>query len=366
MSVLFGRKRKIAINKAKEATYNTSLVTTAKLFNVASELGDFTPEFNENTDLATGFEEATGMDLLSYSTKYPLSFPRVHPNELAMILKFGLSGTPTVATVDTSAYKHIFKPNVADYSLYSVTIEEYIASALQFQYPGLMVNSFELSTERKGWWNLTSDLIGSGTRYLSGVDSSPPSAYFDFSTGTYVTEPPMKAGDVTIHLSTTLFSGAIAFTQNKTGADLGGSPSNITAKVESMRWRFNNNIDEKELREFGADLVGNRSERANRTQELTMTVEFEDATYLTALTAQTQYCAAIQSYTAKAANLAGAATIYYGFELIFPIVQIKVTKVTGALGKIKADLTFAVMQDTGNSLGSVQAAVWNKVTTYVG
>mgnify|MGYP001579730505 CR=1 FL=1 len=345
MATKRGFNRAIYISgKNKETTYNTAAVGTVQLVRVSSEPFNLDIELVNDTDLSGGKEEATTLDELVRSVSGSLTFPRCTPHALAIAGKYGLGATAAAVNSDTTAYKHQFTP-VAAFEMPSFSMEELVYSGLQYQYPGCMINSFELATQRKGWWTLNMDVIGSGTRN-TGTAS-----------GTELSETFFKAGHVKFWRSTGAYDGATQ--QSQVTSDLGATLTDITTKAVNFRWRYSNNIAADDLYEFNSGNVRGRAERDRRTQDLSFSVELDDTSYLDALTAQTLWSMELDVVTTA---LAGAATVYYGFNLIFPQIKLKVVHTTGGVGKLLMDCETEVFQDA--TYGSVVLDVYNKQTSY--
>jgi len=329
----------------KETTYNTAVVSAMQLARVSSEPFALDLELVPDTDLIGGKEEATTLTELVRSTSGQLVMPRCTPHFLAFCGKYGLGQIAAPVNSDTSAYKHQFTP-LAAFELPSFTVQEQIYSGLVYQYPGCMINSFELATQRKGFFTCSADIIGSGTR------TSPSLASYSELAETF-----FKAGNVKFWRSTGAYDDSSQ--SNQSTSDLGATLTDMTSKVVNFRWKYNNNISADDLYEFNSGVVRGRAERDRRTQELSFSVELDDTAYLAALDAQTQWSIELDVITG---TLAGASTVYMAFNLIFPAIKLKVAKVSGGVGKLVVDCEAQVLQDA--TLGSVVLDVYNKQADY--
>ena len=331
----------------KESTYGVANVANMQMVRASSDPWYVVPELFPDTDMTGGLEEATVNDVLSWDVNAPpLSFIRVKPHTLAAFASYAL-GVVSTSTVDTSGKKHQITPKAA-FELDSFTLEEIlIPGSVQTQFPGVMVNSVELSVQRKGWWSMVAECIAAGS-FATGSASGSEQAG----------EPPLKGGDALVWRSTGAYDGTTE--QSKSTSDLAATLADISAKIVNMRWKWNNNINGDDLYRLNSGLYRGAAERDRRSQELTMTVELQDASELSALTARTQWSLETETISTV---LAGAGSIFQGFNLIFPILEIRTATPGGGVGKLTVDLDFQVMQHATH--GSVLLDVYNKVDNYL-
>lgn len=356
MATQRGFRREILLqDHQKEDTYNTDPATgTWYQHNVSSEPFNLESDLVEDTDLITGYEEGTALAELSRRIQGSLTFPRVKPASLAFVVAYAFGSNATDAdtlgnsgaewTAGQGDFSHIMVPSTDVFELPSFCInEDLIPGTLQYIYTGCMINSFTLSTSRKGWWELTAEVIGSGSRTT------------DTETGTETDEPSLKAGDATVYAASSATGHDAVLLQGS--ESLTGTPiSSFTSKVVDFSWTFSNNIPEDDLYHFASGKVKGRAERGRRTQSLSVTLEFEDATYLDYLTNGTQIALEVDCV----ASIIGTASKYYGFDLAFPILQCRSVQVGGGTDKMTAQLDLAVLQDA--TLGSVEIEIYNKAT----
>ena len=323
------------------------------IHHASSEPFNLESEFVNDTDLVSSYEEATALVELSRSTGGSLTFPRVKPHTLGTIVAYAFSGGGTTA-VDTianltNAYRHKMYPITTAYELSSFTMGEIlIPGSIGWKYTGCMVDSFTLSSSRKDWWALDANIIGSGTRATnSGA-----------ITGSEESEPAMKAGDARIWHATsaTGIDADASIAQSKSTDDLTGTAITapyLNAIIQDFSWTFSNNIAADDLYEFNSGLVRARSERVRRSQTLSMTLEFLDATWVDYLTAGTQMAIEVESYGSQI----GATAFYYGFNLLFPQLQVISATIQGGTDKLTVAVEFSVQQHSVD--GSCAMHVYN-------
>jgi len=362
MATLRGFNRKFYWSaKTYEGTWGTAEADAAMYpSHLDSEAFEVVPELVDDTDLIGGAEEATSQQELSRLTRGSIGTNRVQPHELAAIAAFGMGysagagETVISSTVDTSAYQHIIRPNIANSVLRSFTALDLFSSTYYVQYIGCMVNSFTLSTTRKGWLTMSADIIGSGKTATTGVTVA--------NLGAAITETYLRGGDCKVFLASTP-TGTLGGTYQQGVEDIYSTPTTLTTKVLSFNWTYNNNIGQDELYELGSGLYMGRAERDRRNQTLTCALEFEDLTYLGYLTNQTELQL---EFDFTSATLAGNATIYYGAQIIFPSVRLTGYRTTGGTGKLIAECESKVMiNDESTPDPAVQMVVWNKQGTYL-
>jgi hypothetical protein len=268
---------------------------------------------------------------------------------LGSILAFGL-GASTDSTQDTSAGRHIIIPYTTDFSVKTFSALDLFTTTFYQAYHNCAVNSFELSTQRKGWLQLTAQIIGSGKIASTGVTVGSLGAAPTMG-------PALKAGDLKIFRSVdagTTLPGTYA----QGTEDLPGSATDISAKIRSFRWAYDNGLLADDAFEPGSGLFRARGERERRSQSLSFDVEFEDSTYLDYVTSENVVALEFDFTTA---TLAGGSTVYYGMNLLFPMTKVQVVNVTGGVGTLIASCTAKVFDDGTNA--TVQATTFDKNTT---
>ena len=371
MATKRGFRRSVQIRSKKfEDTYGTDPggntgVDIWSLHKGDMEAATLTSELVDDTDLISGLEEATSLVELSRSTTGSLSFTRVKPHSLATVIAFAFNGGRTaspladvVASLSTATYRHVMKPVLTSFELASFNLyDELDANVLGYVYLGCLMNDFTLSCERKGWWNLQANYIGSGARteITSGGSGRLGCAFYDGDSNTEnahdIAEPPLKGGDAKVYLAT----GTMGYgTLDQAASDLSGDDVGaFNGKVVSFNWGYSNNLDETSLHEFNSGLLKARGERMRRSQTLSMTVEFADKTELDYLTAGTAL--SIEVDTVSSVN---AGSKYYGFDLAFPSTKLLSSTISGGSDKMLVDMEFQIFQEATD--GSVEIDVYNK------
>mgnify|MGYP004452043179 CR=1 FL=1 len=379
MATKRGFRRSVQIRSHKfEDTYGTDPEGASSGVNIWSvhkgdmEAANLTSELVNDTDLILGpsAEEATTLVELSRSTSGSLSFTRVKPHNLATVVAFAFNGGRTasplvdvMASLGSSTYRHVMKPAVGDFELASFNLyDELDANVLGYLYLGCLMNDFTLSCERKGWWNLQANYMGSGARteIVSGGSGRLGCAFYDGDSNTEdaldIAEPPLKGGDSTVYIvdGGAAGTGGLDGSPDQGAEDLTGTVlAGFNAKVVSFNWGYSNNIDETSLHEFNSGLLKARGERMRRSQTLSMTVEFADNVELAWLTDQDTLSIEVDTVSSVSAGAK-----YFGFDLMFPLTKLLSASVSGGSDKMLVDLEFQILQH--GSAGSVQIDVYNQ------
>lgn len=353
---LRGFNRKFYMSaKTYEGTWGTAEAEADLCpFRVDSDPFEVAPEFQDDTDLIGGSEEPTSQQELARVVTGTISQPRVQPHLLAAIASFSMASSVSSSLVDTSAYRHVIEPNTSDFLLKSFTALDLYTAAYYEEHIGCMVNSFTLSTGRKGWLSLSADILGSGKTVQSGLTVG--------SLGSEVSEVYLKAGDAYIWLGESP-SENLPGTWQQHAEDLVGTPTAVRTKFGDFSWKYNNNPAQDSLYEPGSGIYMGRAERDKRSQTLSFSVEIEDLTYLDYLTGQTELQ---MEFDFMSGVLAGDASIYYGAQIIFPSLKLISCKPTGGTGKLIAECEAKVMEnDESTPDPTVEVVVWNKQATYL-
>jgi len=347
MATLRGFDRKFYFSYTdKQGTWGT-LEAEAKLFpfRVNSDPFAITPELIDDTDEIGGTEEAGSQQQLSSAVAGALGQNKTVAPFLASMLAYAL-GASVDSVQDTSAYRHIITPYETDFTVFTFSGLDLFNSTSYIAYHNLAVDSIELSCARKGWLSTTVPIVGSGKYATSGVTVG--------SLGVAPTMgPALKAGDLNIYRSVDAGT-TLPGTYSQSAEDLPGSATTISTKIRDFRWRYANNLIQAEAYEPGSGLYRARAERERRNQSLSFTVELEDNTYLGYLTSQNVLALEFQF---TSATLAGAATVYYGANIIFPMVKLTATPISGGTGTQLVSCEGKVMDDGVNP--TVQATIWD-------
>lgn len=354
MATLRGHNRKFYFAYiTKNATWGT-LEAEANLFpfRVDSEPFTIQPELVDDTDLVGSNEEATLQDELKRAVSGSISQPRVRAPFLSSMLAYGL-GQSTDSTTDTTAGRHIITPYTTDYSVKTFSALDLFTATYYITYHNLAIDSFELSTSRGGWLGFSSQVVGSGKHSSSGITVG--------SLGTALSAtllgPALKAGDCLVFRSVDAGT-TVPATYGQGTENLPGSGTNISAKIRAFSWKYNNGLIGDEALEMGSGLYRARAERERRSQELSMTLEFEDSTWLAYLTSQNTLALEFQF---TSGTLAGAATAYFGVQILFPKVLLTVGVVQGGVGTLLVNATGKVMYDGVNP--TVRCTTFDQNTT---
>jgi len=351
MATLRGFDRKLYFSYIHEQGTWGTLEADANLFpfRVNSDPFAISPELVSDVDEIGGSEESTAQEELSTNVAGSLSQNKVVAPFAASILAFAL-GASTDSTQDTNAGRHIITPYTTDFSVKTFSALDLYTTSVYRAYHNMAVDSFELSTSRKGWASLSAQVVGSGKNATSGVTVGNLGAAPTMG-------PALKAGDCKIFLSVdagTTLPGTYA----QGTEDLPGSATDISAKIRNFRWRYSNGLISDDAFEPGSGLFRARAERDRRSQSVSFDVEFEDHTYLGYLTAQNTL--AIE-FDFTSATLAGAGTVYYGMNILFPMLKLTSAVVSGGVGSLVVSCEALVMDDGTNP--TVQATVFDKNTT---
>lgn len=361
---LIGFNRRIALNTGTGYAYGV-WGTADSTFNVTS--GPATPsiERQNNLDEYTGYEEDTSAGtsrILAESLSLTVA-GRATPHLLATLLcgALGTWSTGTAGGLGTlaTAYRHRIRPIKGTTGLQGMgtlpvfTAIETLSGAtdLQYAYRDLMVSSWTLSAERKGWMQFSAELIGSGA-VRADTSMMPP----------VVSEAYLKAGDIAIFLGNSLAS---TLTQSKvasgdiTGTAYGTSPV-VTGKVISFNWTGNNNLQLDDGYGMNSGTIRDHLDRGARTQTLALTMELHDAGQIALLRNQKTVAIEFECYNELIES--GA---YYGINLGFPRLHVQgdLTIAGGPREKMTVTMNFEVGEDT--TKGSVLVDVYNKRTAYL-
>jgi hypothetical protein len=337
----------------KNATWGTLEAETALFpFRVNSEPLTITPEFADDTDLIGGNEEATLQDELARNVAGTISQNKARVPLMASLIAYGL-GQSTDSTQDTSAGRHIITPYTTDPTVKTFSALDYWSSSYYMAYHNLAVDSFRLSTQRKGWVDFSAQVVGSGKHASSGITvGNLASALSATNLG-----PALKAGDAAIFRSvdagTTVPSTYAQGTEN-----LPGSATAITTKILDFSWDYRNNLQSDQMFEMGSGLYRARAERDRRSQEVSFTVELEDLTYLGYLTSQNTLAIEFQF---TSGTLAGGTNVYFGLQVLFPKLLLTSAVPSGGTGPQRVACTGRTFYDGTNS--TVRVTAFDKNTT---
>ena len=354
MATLRGFDRKFYFSSmTTQATWGT-LEAEADMypFRVNSDPFVIAPEYVNDTDQVGGYEEASAQQELARGVSGPLTQTRAVAAFLGPILAYAL-GTSTDSLQDTSAYRHIITTTPASFVMPTFSALDLFTATYYIAYHNMAVDSIELSTQRKGWLDVTAQCVGSGKTATTGETVGSLGAAPTMG-------PALKAGDMYIFRGVDQGAGLPA-TYAQGTENLPGTATTIATTIRSFRWRLNNGLLGDDAYEPGSGILRARAERERLSQSLSFTVEFADNTYLAYLTSQNNLGLEFQFVSG---TLAGAATVYYGCNIAFPAVKLTSVTVTGGVGTLIANCEGLIMNDgTGPT---VQATVFDKTASYLG
>lgn len=351
MATLRGFDRKFYCSFIKEQGTWGTLEADADLFpfRVNSDPFSIKPDLVDDAEDVGGAEEAQAQQELSRGLSGSLVQNKVVAPFLAAQLAYAL-GASTDSTQDTSAGRHIITPYTTDYTVKSFSALDLFTATYYRAYHNVAVDSFELSTQRRGWLAYSGQVVGSGKTATTGVTVGSLGAAPTMG-------PALKAGDMKVFRSVDAGT-TLPATYAQGTEDLPGSASAISAKIRSWRWRYNNGLLGDDAFEPGSGLYRARAERERRSQTLAFEVEFEDNTYPGYL--ESQNVLALE-FDFVSGTLAGSATVYYGAQFLFPMTKVTVADVRGGVGTLIAQCEAKVMDDGVNP--TVQATVFDTNTT---
>ena len=318
-------------------------------FRVNSDPFNIAPNFVDDTDEVGGAEEAQAQEELTRDVSGPLGQNKTRAPFLASQLAYAL-GSVTTSTQDTSAGRHIITPDKTTFVQKTFTGLDLHTTTFYVLHHNLAVDSLEVSAQRGGWLQTQAQLVGSGKTATTGVTVGSLGA-------APVYGPALKCGDMKVFRSVDAGT-TLPATYGQGTEDLPGAATEISAKIRSFQWRVNHGLLSDDAYEPGSGLFRARAERARRVQQLSFDVEFEDATYLNYLTAQNTLALEFDFVTA---TLAGNATLYYGAQVLFPMVKLTRAQPAGGTDTIIASCEGLVMDDGTNP--TVQWTVFDKNTT---
>lgn len=349
-----GRKRKLMVSGRNAQTNLATAAAVDMLLRVSSQPGNIEPEVTDDSDLIGGYEEPTTQELDVRHYKLPFAQSKLKPNTLAFAMAYALGSVSSSSPAGaTTARLHTFTPK-DDTEFDTFTVEEFYATGYQRKYIGCIFDSFTLTGSRRQFFSLDGQIYGSG-KYAAGTASV-----------TEISEPSIHPRDAVVFVGSA-YAGTTP-DQDKSASNLSGA-SDKSAKIDEIRWGYNNNTDLDFLPHFNSGTTWGRAEREDRSQELSMTVLFEDLTE--ANRAIDQSTVAIQLKHVSGTAVAGIpgyitgndATYKYGFSLIWPKIMYSRANITGSAGdRVRVDITGNIKQHA--TYGSVKGYVWNGVFAY--
>ena len=336
----------------KETSYNTEVstwdaTTCQSLIDYdgasAHELYDDT--IVTNADVITGKEFISHQELPRQSVRINYNEPRVKPNTLAALLGLTLGSITSTQDGILIAYRHKIVPGsgVAIPSVGAQT--KHGDNGAQYKYTGIKSDNVVFS-DNAPYCRCQSALIGSGTR----------STATDAFVGS-VAENWLRWGDAKIYLRdvTGISPITIPSTPSQTASNLGGSPINISTRVLSWTWTWNNNL----VPDFGyrasTGAVRGNFHPTKRSATISFTVECDSADEATHLSYYfTQAQLALELNLNSGTLIAATGAFKYGVIMVLPRLQLTAIP-RGETNQLE-NLTFTanILDDTTNP----QVAIW--------
>jgi len=334
------------VSAAAKQTAMGTAQTVDSLLRVNSEPGAQQYEIDTDAELVGGTEEMQDQEVSVRNYEMSISQNRCKPHTLATILASAM-GSVTSATIAVSVWQHAITPKTArDFDLF--TVEELITTGLQKQYADCFVDSFELSLERRNFWDISGTILGSGKDATGSASVTEKS---ESSMHTRFTKAWLSAGT---------YDGS-APTQDMNLEDLTGSPDVVSAEIESLRWSYNNNTDQDFLWHFNSGLTWGRAERGDRNQTISMTLLMTRTTALTRILNQTDLALQLKAVNTDAVI---ASTYYEGGSIILPKIRYTSVNPRGlAGGRMVFEIEGNVLEHATH--GSALVWIWNGQTAYL-
>ena len=358
-----------------------------------------TPEhtFQAEDDLLTCTLEATEQIIIAKNNTMSVQIPRVRPQSLGFIAAYALGDVATEdLTADfTGAYRHKIGISAGS-DLPSFAMEEEIAANIGALYQGCGILDFSitatLGTNRKV--DASANLNMAKRTANTGPDDAVA-----------VSETPLDGAKSAIFLGTGKYDGKGGNIYGKDGSDnapyrnliagptgranIADNPDELSTKVHSITWSFNNNINLENAYRFGGGLYPSVLQRGVPTQTVDLNFDYTDETEFERFDAQTDLAlqwstqgkeiAAKADYDPDGAGAdfaAGAATVYDGFNIVWPKVRYQGYQRAEVDGKQVIQAAFTVLQPQGavatantdaNKRGSdksVEFYLWNSWERY--
>ena len=356
-----GITRRNYFSRIREASYGAGS-TLDTYANLEGEMGTPTAEMWSDTQETTGYEEERSKTLLAQGPGAISISGRASAGVTPLLLTYALGGD-TVSNPEASAYQHLIAPANLTTDLYTFTHEQHSIGATDatagssFKWVGCVVDNFELSCVRKGFVQMSADILTKG----------------DYDTGSSQTEGGMVGpvkyyvmGNTAAWLSTGHLEGSFSVapptTANTRVTDLNSSGLlALSSHLREIRYRVANGLLGDEGYGANATDTGVRTQlpRNRRVQTVQLVLDYNTTT------------AAIQQYHLSASGgntdfglewscvtgTALGATYYYGWKLIWPQVQIENVTRGGGMGPQTLTIDCTVQADGTNN--SVLGYWWN-------
>lgn len=344
-----GRARTCMVSAAAKETSLGAGATIDTLFSISGEIGNLEFETVPNNDLANGLEEANSQDVVTHYFRAPtIATPRCTPDMLAF-LACAVLGVHTHTSVG-GAGVHTISPQVASNTLFETfSFEGLDVAGVQFKYDGVGANNLTLSGQRGGFLSIASEILGSG-KYSAATHTAAEQT----------SEPRLHMKDVHVWFGAGSYAGA-APTQQVATTDLAGSPADVTLNLEGFQWVPSKNIDPMWNFTAGSGTTWGRAERGifGQALEITTLMTQDDLTLILNQTA-----CVCQIKAGEASKTINGGAKWYGFNLIFPLLQVKNYQKMGAVkDRVKVKFTLTVEWDA--TYKSSLLTLWNGRAAYL-
>lgn len=287
----------------KEATYDAGI--THSTSTSCSLVGyEFTPEYTDKVvndkDEVTGYEHGTRQEIISYGNRFTLKFAKLKPNDLAFIASLVLGSSTPSQDPGKTAYRHKIVPVTVGTELPSCALV-HLDGGIQTEYTGIKGSTLKISGEEGGILAGECGMIGSGTR-AANAESFVASISESWML--------MSGGKVWLETGTdrSISAAATQGTEDISSA----TPDNLSPRVKSFEFGWNNNLQE-EPGVGGAGVLLGLSYGRRALETAKIVVRFNDATEAGYYTSQAG-CSVELDF--KGALIASGGTMYFGCQLV--------------------------------------------------
>ena len=329
-------------------------------------------EVKDDRDLIGKTLEPNEQEIITKTYPFSISQNSARPNMIATIFAY-LLGSDTMITPDeaTDTRQHQIRFAESEDPPSGVMWEDSQTDSgrVQVQYKGVVVQSARLMAEIGGdrAARVSAEILAAErVRKASGANVLPK---YPGGAGndTYIANSPAetmpRGGDDAVFFSaeTGLDSyGTGALSPIRAGdfsSDLnGGSVVDMTSRIHSIEWDFDNAIQPNGLYRLGGGELMSIVERGDVSQGLNVNFDYEDESALEAFEAQTPY--AIQWISRGKQIEAGVgagntvtAAFYYGHNCVWPRIQYNGYTRTEVNGNLVCQASFTVLpEDIGQSV----------------
>jgi hypothetical protein len=350
------RLRKVFVNAVvDEPTFGTEQTSDLAYINFDNAT-IISPDVQtiDDTDHISGSEEAGEQELFAQTLRMNFSQARVKPHTMAWCMGYAF-GLPSIATGTptngVATRRHTITPQTTQ-ALPSFTADALYETGVQKEIPGGLIGDFQfqINAGANRFANLSGNAIFKGE---IDTTTSPSTAA--------PTENGLNGASAGVWLGSD-WDTTVDDELDTTSEDL-TSATDMSTRLKSVAWNFNNNIDiDNNFTIGGGDTMG-LTKRQGRTQTLTLTFDVDttmDWNPVTDLLAQTNKAFQIKI---RGELIESVTPDYYrGLNLIFPRVCYSGVEFSEQNGDVVYNVTLQVLEHSTH--GSVRAYVYNTVTTY--